>query len=383
MALNPLDPLTAALQRKSQAKANLEGVNEDYSRATALRDQDLMGSYNPKLGNYGTGDLGTVLRGVESIMAGNKAKELKPQRMAARQEVANTENALPLWNAGRMVQKEATEQARYDQTALAAAAKEAKLDARYTNARESKDLIDPNDNTTGRFDVGPDGKVYKNGVEVGDRSAYVTAPTSTKTKTKAMLGGSGYGSNLDDRAVPKLEIMGKANRVAKIGNSLSPESKAKLNDSSNLLKQVMLSSFSPSKASALIKNEFSGYGQDAKDFIVAVSRLSAEERHELFGSALTQTEKESSEDFLARVEGLSLDQMLSRLGDTYLANQDSLKTYDNVGGGTSYLDMVAKSGWTQFDKSTEELSVSENLSSEIAELEAEIAAAEAAGGVPK
>lgn len=140
MALNPLDPLTAALQRKSQATAKLEGVNEDYSRATALRDQDLMGAYNPKLGNYGTGDLGTVLRGVESIMAGNKAKELKPQRMAARQEVANTENALPLWNAERMLEKEATEKSKYDAEQLAEAAKEATEKSRYDAEQLAKDV---------------------------------------------------------------------------------------------------------------------------------------------------------------------------------------------------------------------------------------------------
>jgi hypothetical protein len=274
-----------------------------------------------------------------------------------------------------MLEKEATEKSKYDAEQLAEAAKEATEKSRYedeqktkNNIRKSEDLMG-SDGVVRRHDVGPDGRVYLNGVEVGNRSDYTKAPT----KTQETKGGSGYGDNLDNRAIPKLETMGQANRVAKIGNTLSPESKAKLNDSSDLLKQVMLRSFSPRGAAALIKNRFSGYDQDAKDFIVSISRLSAEERHKLFGSALTQTEKESAQDFMDRVEGLSLDQMLSRLGDTYRANEDSLITYDNVGNGTSYADIVARSNWNQFDKSVGVPGGGEELASEIAEIDSQIA----------
>lgn len=343
--MNPeLEALQKLMQQGLSAKANLAGLDEQQATAAALRD-------TPRYTGNAKGQK-TAMGSIANLIRRNTGKqqiaELAPQREAARADMANAATALPMYNAKIAADKVAQDQANFDSTsaaAIEAARVKAAQEANIRNAKGSE-----------MVKVAPDGTEHTVAYNADTRTAYLNGKaidnfgdwTDPAAKTKAMA-GAGYGNtDLDKRAIEKMEIMGKANRVAKIGNGLSPKSKAQLNDAGDMLKQVMLSSFSPSSAAALIKNEFSGYDQDAKDFIVAVSRLSSEERHALFGSALTQTEKESSEDFLARVNGLSLDQMMSRLGDTYNANFNAIKTYDNFGGGTSYQDAVARSKWGQF-----------------------------------
>ena len=370
MALNPLDPLTAALQRKSQATAKLEGVNEDYSRATALRDQDLMGAYNPKLGNYGTGDLGTVLRGVESIMAGNKAKELKPQRMAARQEVANTENALPLWNAERMLEKEATEKSRYDARTTAEAAKEAKSDARYIaeqkvkkNSRKSEDLIGL-DGVVQRYDVGPDGKVYDNGVEVGDRSDYPKAPT----KTQEVSNAGGYGGKGDDKESRAYRnTIRNIDYVYSLMADVKPEQEKMLNSTGYRAKMALLETMTPQAFDALVKERFAGYDDATRKMMISLHSMSSRERNRLFGSALTKPEIKSSQDFLANTIGRGLPFVRDALNDTKTENIDMLLGVDAQYGNSKYKNMLVSEGVIPKDytRTTFELGVEPEMGSDV------------------
>jgi hypothetical protein len=93
--------LEAALVKRGAAEQKLAGLDEQYARAAALRDQDMMGRYNPATGFSGGGMAGTIAKGIQSIMAGNEARKLEPQRAAQRQILGETASALPMWQARR------------------------------------------------------------------------------------------------------------------------------------------------------------------------------------------------------------------------------------------------------------------------------------------
>lgn len=94
-----LKQLSLALRNNSQAKADLAGLDEQYGEATKLRD-----SQSAKINQYGTVSPFSVIADVINNSRGRKnVRELAPQRTAARTGVADTANALPLFNAQQKI----------------------------------------------------------------------------------------------------------------------------------------------------------------------------------------------------------------------------------------------------------------------------------------
>jgi hypothetical protein len=371
-----LDMLAGILRSGAKGKADLAGLDEQFTRANAMRD-----SKGPQINQYGTVSPMAVMANVINQSRGRKqARELTPQRAAARQSVAESANAFPLHQARQ-------QQENFDTTELNKVAAAKGLAQAKMAAVQAKNLREDTKGTT-ITKVDPNGQertvIYHpqtnaatvDGQAISDFSNWTDPVKKSKV---ANVGGAGYGNkDIDKSGRAALTAMSKTHRMASIGNKLNETDRAQLNDSSNLFKQVMVSTFTPSKLQALVKDNLSGYSQASKDFIVGVARMSAEERHELFGAALTPTEKESSEDFMARVEGLSFDQMMARMSDSYGARMEELKVLDALGGGEQFTGAVGRMGWDAFNpKAPPEAAGGGDLAAKIAALEAEIAADEA------
>ena len=446
MADTRLENLTLALRQGAQGKAKLAGLDEQYTRANALR-----GSQSAKIDQYGQVSPLAAMADIINQSRGRKdMREIEPQRVAARQSIADNANAMPLYNAETavdntnysrnrnidqdLIAKNAVDYSKLRDTAAdkAAVAKanqaQTNWDKNYLAGRSDSGTNfafrgmdydrnvnqDEQRNTqsnrmfdldTNRFNfnkelgrdkynldqkrldetietrkglaqakllaeqdrqaredkkgqeiakIDPSGKehtlVYRpqtnefllNGKAVDDIGDW----TNPAKKTQEVTQGTSYKNlDIDKRATDSIALMGGAHRIASLGSALPDQAKAELNSGSTRLREIMLDTFSPDNAKALIKSEFSGFSPEAKDFIVSISRLSAKERHDLFGSALTQTENESAGDFLNRVKGVSLDQMLSRTKDIYDYNDNLLTSYDIAGGGGKLRDAIVKSGW--------------------------------------
>jgi hypothetical protein len=113
--MNGINDLSAALRAGSQAKAQMSGLDEQYERANALR-----GAAGPKINQYGTVSPLSVLAGVVGKSQGRKQlRDLAPQRAAARQSMADNENAQGLYNAKIAANKVVQDQSNYDDTAAA------------------------------------------------------------------------------------------------------------------------------------------------------------------------------------------------------------------------------------------------------------------------
>jgi hypothetical protein len=371
-----LDMLANVLRSGAQGKADLAGLDEQYERAGALQN-----TQNSKGNKYGySSPMGALADIINHTRGSTKRRELAPQRAAARQSVAESANAFPMYQAQQSQENFDTTEG--NKVAAAKGLAQAKMAAvQAKNLREDTKgttitKVDPNGQERTVIYHPQTNVATVDGQAISDFSNWTDPVKKSKV---ANVGGAGYGNkDIDKSGRAALTAMSKTHRMASIGNKLNETDRAQLNDSSNLFKQVMVSTFTPSKLQALVKDNLSGYSQASKDFIVGVARMSAEERHELFGAALTPTEKESSEDFMARVEGLSFDQMMARMSDSYGARMEELKVLDALGGGEQFTGAIGRMGWDAFDpKAPEAPEGGGDLAAQIAALEAEIAAGEA------
>jgi hypothetical protein len=348
-----IEELQRALRQGSDAKARLSGLDEQYQQAqdrgVATTKKDQYGQVSP---------LSVLADVVGQSRSRRDMRELAPQREAARSTIAQHENAGALYNAVRQQKRDNVSDEQFGITHGLNKSKQAEVarqnqikNDRYTTEQGQVktppvEYTDAEGNTRQLVSLGDGRWKDENRNIITSIAGWTKAADKTADVTKTV----GYGNTHQDKeALKTLMMMGKAERVGAQANGLSSEAKAELNDGNVRLKEVLLNTFSPSKAKALIKSAYSGYSDEAKNFIVSLSRMSAEDRHALFGAALTQGEAESSEDFLARVEGLTLDQMMYRLSDTFGKGQRELEAIDLLGGGTQYADAVGRSGWDAFN----------------------------------
>jgi hypothetical protein len=101
-----LDMLANILRSGAQGKADLAGLDEDFARANAMRDNK-----GPQANQYGTVSPMSVMANVINQSRGRKqARELTPQRAAARQQVAESANAFPMYQADVAAKKATQDQ---------------------------------------------------------------------------------------------------------------------------------------------------------------------------------------------------------------------------------------------------------------------------------
>jgi hypothetical protein len=434
--MEKLNALTLALRQNAQGEADLGGLNEDYARAENMRNTS-----NAKVNQYGTVSPFAVMADVINQSRGRKdMREIAPQRTAARSSVANNANAFKLYQAQQIDQQNKQAQDNFettnalklstaeanaakDQTALELEAERyatqegqdqtalnltaENLESKQENALKlstakalkdqaaleltAKNLedkqnqratlpveyYDENGNSMFISTTGAGDFITSDDTKLDSLAGLTRAPEKTETSE---AGVSGYERPaIDKPAIKAVEVLGQNKRIMGVARGLSAESQAALNSPNVRMKEFFLNAFSPSDAEALIKEQFSGYPQEAKDFLVSISRLTAIERHELFGATLTQGEKESANDFLSRVEGLTLTQMVNRMKDTHNMSVTTLENMDNLGNGSEYMDTYKRGNYGEFMADPVAADVQAQYDAEDAEMEqlkAEIAAAE-------
>ena len=91
--MEKLEALSLALRQKAQGEADLMGLDEEYARASNLRDNT-----KSKINKYGTVSPLSLVADVINQSRGRKEmRELAPQRTAARTAISDNANALPLY----------------------------------------------------------------------------------------------------------------------------------------------------------------------------------------------------------------------------------------------------------------------------------------------
>tara|TARA_R110000851_G_scaffold129651_1_gene262747 strand:+ start:28484 stop:30343 length:1860 start_codon:yes stop_codon:yes gene_type:complete len=160
-------------------------------------------------------------------------------------------------------------------------------------------------------------------------------------KTKEI--GPMYGvKEVDNQAIEASTKRGELRRVATIGSALSAASKKELNDNKTIFKNLLIKTLTPQQFENVARDQYSGLSRESLNFVTAISRMGAEERHTLFGAALTKMENSSANDFIDSAAGLSFDTMMSRMRDNYGKWGHRLDSLDTAMNGSVFADMQSR-----------------------------------------
>jgi hypothetical protein len=344
-----LDELALALRAGQQGKADLAGMDEDYARATSDRDTmmtkaDRYGQSSPLMA---IGDLIKNSRGRQQM------RELKPQRVNARNAIAENASALPLYQARKQQEAATQAQTNFETTEnnkIGAAtalrqAKQAAADLARTQSLSdtaAKDTRSDAVRDTGMY-IGPNGAVRlirgandellrdpsNPDVILPNQGDYTKAPTKASTTTFA---GGGYDDKSANKRAEELIVeSGKINetlgKVANFDAATTERLGSTQHRAIKVLEKALPSELRQFVASSMESNP------EVKNYYAYLSGLSGAQRHRLFGSALTNVEKKSSDEFLAAVMALPLEEQVSRLRNVARDNKESLGVLDRVHGG--------------------------------------------------
>jgi hypothetical protein len=205
--------------------------------------------------------------------------------------------------------------------------------------RTHEDRMAP-DGTVKQVTHGNDGKMYVDGVHVPDASNWPEAPSGPLVEVNT--GAEPLRAKLEDQLVEYNTALLQTERVLSMSKNLSPEMRDQLNSTRGIVKELGLELIAPEKVEQAVLAGLSDRSNEAKQFFVALSRLSSAERHELFGSALTKTELESSGKFLSAVSGLPLDEIERRLQDSADSILTKIQGIDRTIGTNAGAEAVAR-----------------------------------------
>lgn len=154
--MDELAQLRAEMLRGNQAKSQLAGLDEQFTRANSMRDA---GMTAPNKYGYAS-----PLQAVADIMKNStgrrQARELAPQREAARQAIGASAGALPLYQAQQQLNKDAQAQDNYEATALARTVAAQKLADAKGDERSLATYIDAQTDETFTVGTAANGRSY-------------------------------------------------------------------------------------------------------------------------------------------------------------------------------------------------------------------------------
>tara|TARA_R110000737_G_scaffold56892_4_gene81796 strand:+ start:515 stop:1798 length:1284 start_codon:yes stop_codon:yes gene_type:complete len=188
-----LEALSLALRQKAQGEADLMGLDEEYARASNLRDNT-----KSKINKYGTVSPLSLVADVINQSRGRKEmRELAPQRTAARTAISDNANALPLYQeqqnqAARELTAENLEFDRDTALTQATAKEKQRLEAlRLTAANRGEDMALTAANRS--EDMGIDAEEFE--ITNSDVVELVNVNDSTDVKQVRSFGGKYFDKN--------------------------------------------------------------------------------------------------------------------------------------------------------------------------------------------
>jgi hypothetical protein len=295
--------------------------------------------------------MGSIANLIRRNTGKEQLKEIAPQREAARANVANSASALPMFKLqqeqkaielGAKNRLEDRDWATEDASELAAAkAKELadkekiRLEKEGQTATDFTQMIDREGNTV-NVSRRHDGQWINGLKEPIDIQGLTEVPKVTITSDN-----SGYKSDAaNKRAEEYINALGAANRVRGLYNNLSPEKLKQLSSIPTRVTKTFINAL-PENVAGLINQQFETDPQ-AKRYFSELAKMSAVERHAMFGGALTKYEGMTAGQFLAFVINMTPAEQQARMRGSVESVLQALKTSDAIQGGkgsTKYQDV--------------------------------------------
>ena len=389
--MSKLEALSRSLRQGAQNEAGLAGLDEQYAAANKLAN-----TQTARPDRFGrTSGLAVLNDVIGRAQGGNKLRELAPQREAARQGLAETKFALPLYQAGVDAAKVTQDQQNVDNktSALVQAAALANQNRQGAATQQNTWGVENAATATGvaedvaavrtsalvqsaaatakakaaqeqskrdREDqksplvtkISPDGKErtirYNAQTGIGTLDGEVIPNLSKWTdpakKTVNVERGSYGGKTNDKKSEAYLDAINRVDDVFGLMTKVTPEQEALMNSPMHQAKMAGIKALTPEAFETLVESQFSGYDAATKDMLISLNAMGAEERKRLFGAALTDNERKDSKAFLAATMGRGLPWIRSALEGTKRTNTNALLRVDGMYGGDTYRTMLTGLG---------------------------------------
>ena len=341
-----LAQLQEAILRNRQATQGLAGLDEQYARANALRDQQ-----RPSMDQYGqVSPLSVIANTIDRSRGRRDARELAPQRTSARDDIAAGEaavqnNALALTMAkeGRDITKAAEDTGTYEDSLLTAEQKRA-LDARKAdeNRGEGETWTDGKAKIAIAYDK--DNKPYDVANPQRDLTGFYPDAKSGS--------GSGYVTSMKGGTLDALHD--ESNMLRKFNDSVSSfEDRfvqvggVKTSVLNNLIEKA-------SGEDLLMYAQQEGLTKDARDAAQWWANFKMEYelpgRNKIFGATLTDRENASWKEAVLAMRSMAPEELRKRLGklqtnlgEDFTSRVGILKrAYADNPGDMAALDYAAK-----------------------------------------
>lgn len=353
-----IEELQRALRQGSDAKARLSGLDEQYQQAqdrgVATTKKDQYGQVSP---------LSVLADVVGQSRSRRDMRELTPQREAARSNIAQNEHAGALYNAVRQQKRDNVSDEQFGITHGLNKARQAEV------ARQNQIKNDRYTTEQGQVKTPPVQYTDAEGntrqlVSLGDgrwmdenRNIITSIAGWTKAAEKSITSdGNGYtDKSANARAEKAINSLGAANRAVGLYRDLAPETLARLSSRSSRVGKTAMNMLLPKDVASYVKSEVEKDPQ-VKQYFSALAKMSAEERHAMFGGALTTYEGMSGDDFLAFVINMTPAEQQQRVQNSVAGWKQQLKTADSVHGGkaTKYQNALAAQGYKNLTFDTNE-----------------------------
>jgi hypothetical protein len=332
-----LDDLQLTLDRGNAAKGSLAGLDEQYATAQALRNSAL-----PQINQYGTVSPFAVLADVVGKSQGRKQmRELAPQRQQARADISSSASALPMYNARSAQEGRDQAQENFSTTTGLAKAKAKALadqqaldNARVAGERTIEDRINPATGLAERTETDGQGRMYSNNARVPNQNEWALAPTASAVETTEGIGKTSAKAvsqwNKNIRA---------ADATYDAISEMTDTDRASFNDKGNQFTNLAIQALAPTSFEPLAESVLAGYPRSTQKMLVALNKMSADERNALFGGALTAPELQSSQKFLPAVMGRGLDWIVSTIEQNKMSSVHGL-----LDSGTGQRERLVRAG---------------------------------------
>jgi hypothetical protein len=337
--------LAQALRGERTAKAELSTQQAQMQRGQDLVDNTPSGGRN-------------IFSALSGNMDRQRGRELisstRPRLKRATEQYANAAGAGKMYDARQQAEQKQydrerdttsdalkAEQQEYDRGQTAGALGRTMAEMRAKRGVEGGDKQgrpvdfvnrnDPTDIITA-FETKNQGYQTAEGTPLTDEYKLYEEPASE---------GSGGGrrsplARAQTEALKQYKIRGNADRIAGVAKDFTPAEVKTLEDLRGRLGKSLAKAVTPLAFTAILEGEFDSYTPRIRTFLNQVRSGSAEVRNQLFGSALTATETESSNGFLAGADGLKLSDIMRRINQIDKTSADTLNSLDASGGEAGY-----------------------------------------------
>ena len=341
------------VSRGTAAQSSLNGLANNPETIKALRDANTPYGQVQGQGFSSSAPGGLqVLGEIVNRNAGNQGiKKMQTQADALRGQIAKgSEQELMMKlemkrEEERLKREGVTNQRAYD----AEVAKKAAAEKERVRLEEAGQVTTaPTEYTDGQgnkrmLSRRKDGKwVDENRNVVDSIEGWTESPKATITSD-----GSAYKSEgANKRAEETINALGAADRVVALYKKIPPATKEKMGSNLRLLKDTA-QRIPGADIAQLIRNT-RDISQEEKQYMAALAKMSAKERHAMFGGALTQYEGMSGLDFLSYVYNMRPEDQMLRVQNSVADNINKLRTGDSLYGGekgSQYMDAFNRMGY--------------------------------------